>query len=85
MTASFKDSFDSYLSAKRDYACYLESKGYREEGDYTVWEPGEDNDEPTLGYEEQEEPDLVAGSEEMTLVLPDGTSYVHYYTKCAEF
>ena len=45
----------------------------------------EHNDEPTLGYEEMEEPDLVIGSEEMTLVLPDGTAYTNYYTKCAEF
>ena len=33
-----------------------------------------------------EEPDLVVGSEEMTLVLPDGTAYTHYFdTDCAEF
>lgn len=73
MTASFKDSFDSYANAQRDYACYFESKGYRAEGDYTVWEPqheveGEieefyqNNDEPSLGYEEMEEPELIAYS-----------------------
>ena len=85
MTASFKDSFDSYINASRDYNSYLEAKGYQQQGDYMTWGPGEDNDEPYLGYEEQEEPDLIVGSEEMTLVLPDGTSYTHYYTKCAEF
>ena len=80
MTASFKDSFDSYVNAQRDYASYLESKGYRAEGDYQVWEPQhevdgdleefyQDNDEPTLGFEEQEEPEMVA--------------YTRYYSECA--
>jgi hypothetical protein len=53
---------------------YLELKGYREEGDRTIWEPTDpsalelddvfqNNDEPSLGYEEFD-PDWWIESEE---------------------
>lgn len=39
MISDFAARFDSYYSAQCDRRSYMEAKGYREEGDYTVWEP----------------------------------------------
>lgn len=36
---SFSERFDAYFNAQRDYNSYLEAKGYRAEGDRTLWEP----------------------------------------------
>ena len=45
----------------------------------------ESNDEPFLGNEEQEDPDLIVGSEEITYCFPNGKSYVHYFDADTEF
>ena len=45
----------------------------------------ESNDEPLLGDEEQEDPDLIVGSEEITYCFPNGKSYVHYFDADTEF
>ena len=45
----------------------------------------ESNDEPFLGNEEQEDPDLIVGSEEITYCFPNGKSYVHYFDTDTEF
>ena len=43
------------------------------------------NDEPLLGDEEMEDPDLIVGSEEITYCFPNGKSYVHYFDADTEF
>ena len=45
----------------------------------------ESNDEPFLGNEEQEDPDLIVGSEEITYCFPNGKSYVQYFDADTEF
>ena len=44
MISDFGQRFDSFYSARYDLRCYNECKGYREEGDYTVWEPQYETD-----------------------------------------
>ena len=39
MISDFAAKFDSFYNARDDYRNYMEAKGYRSEGDYTVWEP----------------------------------------------
>ena len=36
---SFAEHLDAFYNARRDYGCSLEAKGYRTEGEQTVWEP----------------------------------------------
>ena len=46
----------------------------------------QDNDEPTLGFDEmEEEPNLIVGSEEIVIEFPNGTSCIHYFDTDTEF
>lgn len=39
MISDFASRFGSFYSARCDQRAYLEAKGYRAEGDRSVWEP----------------------------------------------
>lgn len=50
---TFAQRFDAFYSARCDQNAYLAAKGYRAEGDRTLWEPTDYTDlepETTVGY-----------------------------------
>lgn len=48
MSKPFGEEFNSYLSASRDYDCYLSSKGYIEDNGRYYWQPQDPTDFDSL-------------------------------------
>jgi len=80
---NFAQRFDSYYAAIQSQNAYLEAKGYRAEGDRTLWQPQyEVNLEPeTIGYG----PGAAAAGELLDDVYLDNDEPSLVYEEVEEF